>query len=343
MPSDYGYINARLKGQHSRLLKPGAYEELLNLSDFPAVTKWLVSSPYAKEWQEAQARHSGLAAAEEALSMNFNSSASLMRKISEGRPQKLIGILLRRWDLENVKAVIRGIHNRWEEEEIVRAVLPAGSLDRVKLMELCRKNDLRELTDTLATWNDEFSVPLTKALPVYQQDHDLVGLDLVLDKFYYYQALKQLSGLDRNRSVVREILRREIDLLNAKSLRRMMTRKETGLDEIAKYYLPGGRILTMDKYTSLLDPKESKKVLRSLRGTSFYRMLANGSSGEEEVIEHQEWGNRAMSYRQDPLGIEVAVGFLWQKYFEVVNLRLVVRGKYFGLPADSIREQFLMF
>jgi len=343
MPSDYGYINARLKGQHSKLLKAGAYEELLGLPDFQAFAKWMASSPYSKEWQEAQVRYSGLAAAEEALSASFNSSAKLMKRISDGRPNRLITIILRRWDLENIKAVIRGIHNRWEAEEIFRGVLPAGNLDKVKLMELCRKADLRELADTLATWNDDLSIPLTKALPEYEKDHDLADLELAVDKFYYYQSLKDLAGLEKNKSLVRGMLRREIDLLNVKSLRRLMARDRTGLEEAAKYYLPGGRLLTMDKYAALLNPKESKKAMRSLKDTVLYRQLSrqNDARSQDDGPDQDQWREKTKAYRDDPLGIDVAVGFLWQKYFEVVNLRLIARGKHFGLPAEDIRGQFL--
>ncbi|MBU1355316.1 MAG: V-type ATPase subunit [Candidatus Edwardsbacteria bacterium] len=343
MPSDYGYINARLKGQHSRLLKPGAYEELLGLSGFDAFAKWLAGSSYSKEWQEAQTRFAGLAAAEEALSANFNSSTRLMRKISDGSPGKLIGLILRRWDLENVKAVIRGIHHRWETDEIFRAVLPAGNLDKIKLMELCRKSDLRELADTLATWGEELAVPLTRAMPEYQKEHKLAGLELALDQFYYGQSLKGLTGLGYNKSLVRDFLRREIDLLNAKALRRLMAREKIDLPEAAGYYLPGGKLLTREKYAALLDPKESKRALRSVRGTPLYRLLTADDSqgGREEKRDKEEWRRKALAYRGDPLGIDVALGFLWQKYFEVVNLKLIARGKHFGLPAEDIRYQLL--
>jgi V/A-type H+-transporting ATPase subunit C len=343
MPSDYGYINARLKGQHSRLLKPGAYEELLGLPDFNAFAKWLGTSPYSKEWQEAQTRFAGLAAAEEALAANFNSSTRLMRKISDGRPNELIEIILRRWDLENVKAIVRGIHNRWDSDEIFRAVLPAGNLDKVRLKELCRKSDLSDLTDTLATWGQELAGPLTRALPVYQKEHKLIDLDLALDRFFYGRSLQGLAGPERNKKLLREFLRREIDLLNAKALRRMMAREGTDPAEGARYYLAGGKLLTLERYTALLDPKGSKKTLRSIRGTYLHRLLAadDGRGGREEQLDQEQWRQKALAYRGDPLGIDVALGFLWQKYFEVVNLKLIARGKHYGIPAEDIRYQLL--
>lgn len=344
MPTDYGYINARLKGRHSKLLTPGAYEELLNLPDFIAFTKWLASSNYSKEWQEAQSRYSGLSAAEEALSANFNASVKMMSAISEGQPNRLISIILRRWDLANIKAVIRGIHNRWDAEEILKAVLPAGNFSQVKLKELCREESIKALADTLATWDEDLSVPLTRALPEYQQGHDLYNLELTLDKFYYYQALKDLSGMGSNKGFLRDLLRREIDLLNAKSIGRLRGQDKLDLDQASRYYLPGGKLLNMDKYVALLNPKGSRRALHTLKGTFIYRLLSQnrGDGTIEDVLEKEYWQQNASAYRGDPLGIEVVVGYLWQKYFEVVNLRLMARGKYFGLPAEDIRNQFLL-
>lgn len=340
MPSDYGYINARLKGQHSRLLRAGNYEELLNLPDFEAFSKWLDSSSYSREWQEAQTRYSGLAAAEEALAASFSSATRLMRKISEGRPRQLMEVIIRRWDLENLKAVIRGLHHRWPAEEILRGVLPAGSLTRVQLAELAGQADLRELADTLSTWGLEWALPLSRALPEYQSRPDLADLELTMDRYYYYQSLRELRGLDRDREVLREILRREIDLLNVRSIKRLREQgpgKETGeVTEAGRYYLPGGRLLTLEKYLALLEPRESRKAMRSLRGTPLFHML----EGQEDH-EMKDWQEKADAYGGDPLGIEVAVGFIWRKYFEVANLRMIARGKHFGLPAERIRQQLL--
>jgi len=46
-------------------------------------------------------------------------------------------------------------------------------------------------------------------------------------------------------------------------------------------------------------------------------------------------------FRGDPLGVGVPLGLLWRKYNEYLNLRLVLRGRQFGMPAAAIREELL--
>ena len=109
MPSDYGYINARIRGQHSHLLKPGAYEKLLALPSYQPCSKWMETSPYSKQRHLARARYQGLEAMEWSLEKNFCQTTGLLLKIAEGRPRVLISIILRRWDLSNLIAVFGGL------------------------------------------------------------------------------------------------------------------------------------------------------------------------------------------------------------------------------------------
>ena len=47
-------------------------------------------------------------------------------------------------------------------------------------------------------------------------------------------------------------------------------------------------------------------------------------------------------FRSDPLGAGVAIGYIWRKYNEFVNLRIVLRGKTYSVPDNTIREELLL-
>ena len=343
MPSDYGYINARIKGQHSRLLAGGTYHELLELPDFPAFAKWLEASPYTADWQLAKARYDGLEAAEWAFENNFSGTTKLLLKVSEGAPGHLIKLLLRRWDLANLLAVVRGIALDWAGAEIAKSLWPAGSLDPVRLKELAEQRTLRAVADTLATWGDGFAQPLGACLDRYQRDKELGMVELALQQFYYRQAFRELRGIGHNKGLIREIFRREIDLANAKALRRLLTKKDLTAVAAQAYGIAGGAVLTPQVFAGLADPKSRARTLRALRTTPYHALLSGGDAVELEArFDRAFWAECATLYRQRPLEIDVVVGYLWQKYYELVNLRLLARAKYYGLPADAVRQQLFL-
>ena len=54
------------------------------------------------------------------------------------------------------------------------------------------------------------------------------------------------------------------------------------------------------------------------------------------------WIERACRlFRQDLLGMAVPLGFVWRKYSELVNLRLLARGALFRMPASAVRLELV--
>jgi V/A-type H+/Na+-transporting ATPase subunit C len=344
MPNDYGYINARIKGRHGQLLGEAAYHELLDLPDFPAFAAWLETSPYSADWQLAKARYQGLEAAEWAFGKNFSGTTQLLLKTAEGAPGKLISVLLRRWDLANLLAVTRGIARDWSSADIASSLGPAGALDGVRLKELAEQRSLRGVADTLATWEDGFARPLGDSLPQFERDKELAPVELALQEYYYRQAFRILRGVGHNKGLLRELLRREVDLANAKALRRLLDKKDQAGAAGQAYCIPRGAVLTPAVFAGLLDSREHGRRLRSLRATPYFRLLsASGDRvAQEAEADRAFWADCARLYRADPLGIDVVIGYLWQKYYELVNLRLLARAKFYGLPSEAVRQQFFL-
>jgi V/A-type H+-transporting ATPase subunit C len=345
MTSDYGYLNARIRGQHSRLLKQAAYEELLSLAGYQSLEKWMESSPYSRQWQLARARYQGLEALEWSLEKNFCQTTEMLLKIAEGQPHQLIGIILRRWDLSNLIAVARGIHGGWSSVEILKSILPAGGISEVKLQVLANQPDLAGLTDTLYVWGDDFYQPLKRSLEEYQREKDLARVELELYKKYYGQVLKKLPLFGKNSRILKDIFTREIDFLNAKALIRLKDKKDLDAAVLFNHYIPGGDLLTKEDFTNFFDLKEGPKIIKALKGTIYYPYLNGPDRGtnSEENLEQTHFQELARLYKGNPLGIDLALGFLWQKYYEVINLRFLARGKFYGIPAEQIFGELKLF
>jgi vacuolar-type H+-ATPase subunit C/Vma6 len=49
----------------------------------------------------------------------------------------------------------------------------------------------------------------------------------------------------------------------------------------------------------------------------------------------------ARLFRGDPLMINIPIGYLWMKTIEVTNLRLIARGKAFGIAQPEIEQELL--
>jgi vacuolar-type H+-ATPase subunit C/Vma6 len=321
------------------------YEELLALPDLEAMARWLETSQYAREWQLAKTRRQGLEAVEEALESNFASVAAKMLSMAEGRTKRLMEVVMRRWDLQNLLAVVRGIHHGWSQAEIGRWLWPVGRFDAPRLAELSRQPGIKQLADTLATWKDDFADPMTAGALQYQKDHDLPTLELGLLRHYYRKALQDLRGLGHSRALLRSLVRQEIDRHNARAASRLLSKPGLKPGEAESLFIEGGRQFDRKTYASLFDPRLRKRVLAGLRRTPYGALLASGDSLPESEGQIEREVSRQLDrlYRGDPLAADLAVGFLWRKFHEVANLRLLARSKVFGPPPEKLRPELLIF
>lgn len=338
---DFPYINARVRAMRSRLLQAGRMDELLGASTFDAFLHGLTATPYARDLQEALTRYQSIGAVDEALARNFFQTTRKILGFADGKARTLIEALLLRWDLANVRAVLRGKHAGRTEEEIMASVLPAGTLGEVALRELARHPDIPAVAGALEAFGHPLGQAVALGLAAYLKDKDLLGLELALDRFYAEYVLGAVRGGGHNETVLREALQAEIDALNVKTAVKL-ARLEEGLDAEGRrrFFIPGGAMVDEKLFLTLSgrDTLERGWEVLRVRGVHVDQIPENLTEFEK-ALDLVLVRRAARLYLGDPLGIDVVVGYLALKYNEVVNLRLIARSKFLGIPRDVVKKE----
>lgn len=346
----YAYANARIKAMKSQLLERSFYEQLLRAKNVIEVVVALERTVYGKDIHEGVLSLGGAPGVEEGLRRNIVATFHKLLILTEGRVKELVKILLGRWDVHNLKTIIRGKHIGATDEEIFSSLVPAGELHEATLTELISQPDLRSVIDLLATWGISYSRPLTQSLKEFTQTLSLSRLELSLDRFYYEHAFQKLRDRSLDSALVREVLSREIDLINIMTLLRLV-REEVSPEEIKSFFISGGKELSEGLFLSLAQEKDIDEIIFSLEKVSYGRSLSQGwqiflktgaFSAIERSMEEQVIRKSIRLFRADPLSIAVIIGYIWAKFNEVVNLRIIVRGKEVAMPEERIKEALVL-
>ncbi len=341
MPADFGYINARVKGMRSRLLPPGRLEELLAQPDLEGFMQALGSTPYGPELQEALTRYHGLRAVDEALMQHFQKAVRRVLSFADDRPRQLVEVFLLRWDVHNLRIVLRAKHTGHPPEAAEQNLVPAAQLTEVRLRELLRQPDVPAVVSTLATWGHPLAPALAEAARTYQDSRDLLGLEIALDRAYYEWALRVARGRGHDDALVRAVVRTEIDLTNVKTAFKLQQLPDLTPEERERFFLEGGAAITRDVFRTLATPQTKEAGLRKVRTRGIQPEGATPAEVERSLDE--QWTRRmADLYLGDPLGVDVVVGFLTLLAAEVRNLRLIARSKALGLPRDLVRREMAL-
>ena len=347
--NDFDYINARVRGMSTLLLTPDFYDQVLGAGADTVIVDALLATSYAEEMREALAARAGVPAAFAVEAVARSSAHAAFAKvlaIAPPEPRRLLALQINRWDVANIMALLRGKIAGAGPRDVGAAVLPIGELDEIQLGELAAETDVTNLADALTTWKHPFAFALRRAIRECRKQDDPVSLERALYRAWFHWALSQLSAEDPSHAPVRDILRRQVDLANILSLLALIRdRERTGATE-AFEPIPAGKL--PDRILVELAACESLEGAFEILETTYFApgiekgILAFGQARSLAVMERfleavvVERGCRL--FRRDMLSIAVPLGFIWRKYSELVNLRLLARGAVYRMPANAMRE-----
>ena len=346
---DWGYINARIRGMKSRLLDHRMLDNLILQPDLESLIGESEKTPYRDDIIDARGRYAGMPCIEYALRTNFvRTFRKILAFAEKEEAERYIRIFLHRWDVQNIKTILRGKNIHVTNEEILECLVPAGELDEAALTELVRQQDPKAVIDLLATWRIPWAKPLTTAFPEFAQKGDISRLECALDQYYYEEALRAVKGPDPNNALIRHILAIEIDVVNIKTVLRMI-RDHIDPVEAERFLIAGGLEYDLKKLARLLALHTIGDVLAGMADSRYQFLSATSEAAVkvqkisviEKELERYLVMQGTRSFSGDPLSVASMIGYFWAKYNEITNIRVISRCKTADFPVEHLREELV--
>ncbi len=345
----YDYMNARVRAKKTELLSTDFFEQLLGQRDETLVVDALLNSPYGEALRMALSVATGFAALRSAVSRHVHGIFRLVLDLAEGDARRLVALQLGLWELHNVLTIVRGKVLGVGHGEIAAAVVPIGELGEVSLTALVEEPDLRAVLNSLSSWSYGYSVELRESFAGVTTSDALRDAELLLYETAFRSALHALASSDIHALFFREQVARQIDLLNVK--RALCHARVHGGDFGQQPFEPiAGGNLSYGALLSISEAPELESAFELLDGTYFRDavergILAFGERGHlsamERFLEEVVITEGCRYFRKDPLSAAVPLGYLWQQYNELLNLRILLRGMEHQVPPAAIREELL--
>lgn len=344
--SDYGYVNARVRGMRSHLLTKEFFMKLVEADSFETLNSLLDQTIYRREVNEAVLLDPERPDYDRALSLNTVAAFRKVHDASGGEAHQLVTILLSRYDLLNVKTVLRGKHSGATPTEITNLLIPVGSLRMSTLEQMAQQRETRDVISYMASQQVPYAPPLVAAYQVYlKKEQDLSVLEIALDRFHYASCMEQLGRRrDKNVEMVRQNVSSEVDMKNISTLVRIRGVKLEDR-EVDSLRIPGG-MLTEDQFLSLHRLGDIVSLVNDFPDSRYRKLLerALAEYQEEDIVafskelEHEMVRRGTTVSNVDVLSIGVIIGYIWAKQNEVVNLRIVLKGKLMDQPQADIKK-----
>ncbi len=347
---DYAYGNARVKAMSGRLLDAIKFDALLAAKDLNHFLSELDDTQYGPYIEEAVIEGLHPTVVDRAFNRNMVKEFTSIRNFFEGRPHDLVRTLLARWDLYNLKTILRGKQALIPNSEIIRALVPMGDLDEVTLEEIVNQPDFRASVDAMVMfgrgWRIRYGTAVNSKLHDYFHEHDLAILELAMDRMHYAEVSEEAEGKDSSSQKVSRMIKLDIDGINHVTLLRL-SGQSYDREQLKEYYLPGGD-MQFGVFTRIAGAKDEEAVVSELSTGPFREVLAAAMGDLDEKgygIFQDELDKlmirTAIRLDDNPLDIGVIIKYMWRKYMEVANLRVIMRGKSIGMIESQIRKELI--
>lgn len=357
--ADFAYGNTRLRARKAELLGAAEYESLLG-HDLDAVLEHLAGTAYRAEIEEALTVNSGKRALHVALGRHLARRLGGLRALYWEQSGELVDLLLSRFDLHNLLALLRGRVRDQPPEQVLANVVPLGALGGAAGQEIAHQPELARAVDLLVSWrlpDPTAARALAEAWPEYERTVDLATLEHFLTAHYARSLEDALRAAGARAASLRELVARERDAVNVLVVLRL--RFALQLDELSDLpqapgpgrFLDGGSIADAALEAALRQPTRPEavaKLVEAARRRDWRAPLQRIASGgdlptlqRELEVSRVRWAV-GLFVRGDPLSFDIPIAFTVAQENEVRNLRLVGEGAAGGLSAAAVRTQLIV-
>ena len=320
-----GYIRARL----SRLLDRAIWTRLLEANSLTEIGQSLGHTAVAP----AVARD-GRISLQILKGENAAAGGALVRFLPRAS-RELVAWYNQRFEIENLKTVLRAVHYQVDRRRALAALIPLRST-RWRWEALLEAGSVDAVIDQVR--ESPYSRPLENAMERYQKERRLFYLEIALDLFYFQKLVRLIeSQSGRDEADARRSLGRWIAIQNLLWAYRYKIYGRMTPEEIINYTLHHAFSAGLDTVRrvalgSPLAVEAERLGFRISPGLREGEMLT-----QIEILAERERFRYATATIGRPLfHLGGALAYLWLLESEVRDLTVIVEGKIAGLTGAEI-------
>ncbi len=343
--SGYAAISARVRAMYSSLLSS---QDLIRLSDAPdfqsllAQLKPTVYGPYIESLKDKE-----LSPRRVILQIKGRLAAAYYSVIhmAPEHTRPLLTQLYRYFEVENLKAVLRGIVTDPNWDRVRDVLFPYGSMSVLPAQAMVEAGNVSAAVELLR--GTVYEETLSFAMKRYSVEQNLFPLEVALDLNYWRQLwreAKHLSGQDQKQAM--RVVGALIDMNNLMWAIRYRVYHKLSEEELINYTLPFGYHLRDEDVRSIAAGADIATVVQRVYPgiPDLNALLEEPRSGlpQLEAQLKQSVMKQCMSaFVGDPFSIGLPLAFLILCNLEIQDLTVLIEAKSSQLSDEKYRPFLL--
>ncbi|HVA83202.1 MAG TPA: V-type ATPase subunit [Candidatus Aquilonibacter sp.] len=344
--SIYGYSTARVKAMESKMIRKETMQNIINAKDVPGMLAILAQTDYKKNLEEFGGVNLKSDLIDFALSKNLGANVNKLITVSPIVNKSLMRSIAGKWDLYNIKLAIDAKEKGAPFSEISKYIIDYGLYDSVALKEIMNEPNIESMMNRIMI-NSPYKAILASALENYRKDKNAANISVTIDKLYYDQLGSIIIRLLDMHHESAQIIKMDIDMRNLITLIRAK-KYNIKFSEITSNLINNGT-LKQDNLRELYEnSKDMETMIKEIKAFDLSFELAHYKSSIKKELLGFEIGmkntimNKSIKLlKHSVLSIGTLIAYAYLKEIEVFTLRIIIKGKTYGLPKEEITKMMV--
>lgn len=343
--SGYAAISARVRAMYSSLLSSQDMARLSDAPDFSSLIAQLkntVYGPYLENLKEKELTPGRVDLQIKGRLAGFYYSVIHM---SPEHARPIIKQLYRYFEIQNLKAVLRGIVTDPSWERVRDVLFPMGTMTVLPAQAMVEAGNVSAAVELLQ--GTMYYETLSFAMKRYSAEQNLFPLEVALDLYYWrqlWQEAKKLQGQDRDQAL--RVVGSLMDMNNLMWVIRYRVYHQLSEEELINYTLPFGyHVRDADVRAIAAGADLSSVVGRVYPNIPDVNMLLeeprSGLPQLEQQLKRHVMKQCLASFTGNPFHIGLPLAFLVLGDLEIQDLTVLIEAKSSQLPDEKFRPYLI--
>ncbi len=340
----YAAINARVRVMYSTLLGPQKVDELCEAADFEGLVALLKTTEYGPYLDRVKGSLNPRRAVFQ-LKMRLAEAYGSVTRSAPGHARPVLATLFDHFEVDNLKAVLRGITAGadWDRIRFVLFPLTGSDLPAQAMVEAGNVNAAIELLR-----GTHYYETLSYALKRYSMEQSLFPLEVALDLSHWrklWAAVNRLTGDDRTYAI--RIIGSLVDLNNMMWAVRYRTFHHLSEEELINYTLPFGHHVHDEDIRLIAAGGDIAQVVERIwpKIDGVNEMLRDprqGLSNLELEFQRRLANECRAAFVGNPFQMGIPLGYLILSELEIQDLTVLIEAKANRTPLAEFKPYLVL-
>ncbi len=339
--SSYAALNAKVRVMYSTLFTQERLTELYEAADFNALITNLKNSPYGPYLDKVKDKNLTARRAAFEIRGRLTNDYHTIIQIAPDHARALLIQRLRYFELDNLKAVLRGIiaGSSWDKVRFV--LFPLGEETVLPAQEMVESGSMVAAVELLR--GTPYYETLSHAMKRYSTELNIFPLEVALDLTYWrelWQNVNRLPGNDRVQA--KRLIGTLVDENNLMWAIRYRVYHHLSEEELINYTLPFGYHVRDEDIRAIAAGADIAQVVKRIYPDLVYidNMLQdahNGLADLEMALSRDLMRQCNAAFVGDPFHIGIPLAYLQLLELEIQDLTVLMEAKSASGQQPDIR------